>query len=501
MNLLLILLGKAIMLFSKTFNLGSGSTWPGHIALSVNKNFIKEVINNNQTPPRHSGKSERSEDASRISNGNKRSWTNQDDRNHNLKVIFIAGTNGKTTTTTLIRAILEKNGKKVFQNQSGANLLSGLASTLIEYVSLNGTLNFDYALFEIDENTLPLAIAEIVPNYVVLLNLFRDQLDRYGEVHSIADKWHSAMQNLPSSTIVLLNADDPQIAYLGSSVIATPSSPREKQSRPKEIAASQAPRNDKPIFLYFGMNNKSLADKKPQHASDSLYCPTCGHKLTYSLTFYSHLGIWKCLKCGAKRPELDISQTSIYPLPGIYNKYNTLAAVLLVKALGLNEHQVQKGMKDFKPAFGRQEIIEIGNKKAQLFLSKNPTSFNQSLRAITELKAKNLLIVLNDRVPDGHDVSWIWDADFEDYVEQFDLITISGDRCYDMALRVKYARETQNSKVKTQNYSSKVKIEPTLDVAVQESIQQTPEHDTLYILPTYSAMLEVRKILTGKKIL
>lgn len=430
MNSFLILFGKLFSLISRFFNVGSGSTWPGHIALSINKNFIKNILKNSQ-----------------------------------LKIILIAGTNGKTTTGKLIQTILEKNNKKVFQNTAGANLLNGIASSLIFNSSLAGKIDKDFAIFEIDENTLPLILKEINnPDFIILLNLFRDQLDRYGEVNIVSRKWSGALKNLNKNTALILNADDPQIAFLG--------------------------KDSKLTVSYFGINSKNKTESF-QHASDSTYCPNCGHKLIYNSVYFSHLGDWNCNNCGFKHPEKTFILSPIYPLRGTYNEYNTNAAVLLAKKLGYSKEKIISSLKDFKPAFGRQEILNVYGKKIQIFLSKNPTSFNESLKTIVKLSAKNLLLVLNDRIPDGRDVSWIWDVDFDVVKNLHGSISVAGDRVYDMALRLKY----ENIPIEDEQ------IYTDLEDAVFSCLENTPKSETLYILPTYSAMLEIRKILTGKKIL
>lgn len=433
MNLLLIVIGKFVLFISRVLNLGNGSTWPGHIALLVRKNFIKDVLQNQE-----------------------------------LKIILIAGTNGKTTTGKLIQTILEKSGKKVFQNESGANLLNGIASSLISNSNLLGKINKDFAIFEIDENTLPLILNEINnPDYIILLNLFRDQLDRYGEVNAIVEKWNDALMKLDDETTLILNADDPQVASLKLHL--------------KGVKVK-----------FFGLNNRKLSTNKIQHAVDSTYCPHCGSKLSYSAIFYSHLGIWDCPNCKNTRPKLDIEDSPTYPLVGVYNHYNVIAAVLLARQLNISEKAIIASLKSFQPAFGRQEDLNINDRRVKIFLSKNPTSFNESLRTIASLKAKYLLIVLNDRIPDGIDVSWIWDVDFENFIYSFKNIIVSGERSYDMALRIKYAQLIN---------SSLFTIQEDIKRAIFSSLDKTPKNETLYILPTYSAMLEVRKILTGKKIL
>lgn len=432
-------------------NLGSGSTWPGHIALNINKNFIKQVLY----------------------------------KNKNLRIILIAGTNGKTTTCKLIHAILEKSGKKVFQNESGANLLNGIASSMLLRSNILCEIKYNYVIFEVDENTLPLILQEFTPDYLTILNLFRDQLDRYGELNTILTKWKAGLTKLTTNTKLILNADDPKVVFLGLN----------------RNGVSIPPLGWRDNALFFGLDDKRLTISTHQHASDSTYCPNCDSKLYYNSIYYSHLGDWKCSNCNFKRPKLDISKYDSYPLPGIYNRYNTLAAILTTKRIGISNKHINSALHEFTPAFGRQEKLNIGNKNVQIFLSKNPTSFNESLRTISDLDAKNVLFVLNDQIPDGRDISWIWDVDFEDYVNKFNSITVSGDRAYDMGLRIRYAMECQKSKYKSQNCNSKFKTYEELGKAVDKGLNSIKNNETLFILPTYSAMLEVRKILTGKKIL
>jgi len=427
-NIILILFGKVFVFISSFLNLGSGSTWPGHIALNINKNFLKDTLTKRK-----------------------------------FKIILIAGTNGKTTTGKLIQTVLEENGKRVFQNDSGANLVNGIASSVIKNSNIFGNLNFNYAIFEVDENTVPIILQSITADFVVCLNLFRDQLDRYGEINIISDKWKRAFSKLPKNTKLILNADDPQIAFLGINMKSS---------------------------YYFGLNEK-INNLILQHASDSTYCPLCNTRLSYKTVYFSHLGKWKCESCEYSRPDLYISKLEKYPLSGTYNKYNALGAVLTAKLLKIDVKLIDKALEKFTPAFGRQEIVKYKNKKVQIFLSKNPASFNQSISTINELKAKHLLLVLNDRIPDGRDVSWIWDIDFELLIKNFKNIFASGDRAYDMAVRLKYSG----------NNRAKIYIYENFKEALEKSIAALPKSEILYVLPTYSAMLDLRKILTGKSIL
>lgn len=432
LNILLIVFGKTISKLFRILNIGDGSTWPGHIALKINKKFIRQLLQNSK-----------------------------------IKIIIIAGTNGKTTTGSMIKSVLKKSGKKSFQNKSGANLLNGVASSLIMHSDLSGKINKDFAIFEIDENALPKVLQECEPDFLILLNLFRDQLDRYGEVNIVAEKWKASIDKLTDKTTIILNADDPQIAYLGQGINA------------KKI--------------YIGLDNSENKNSMLSQAADSNYCPNCGKKLKYNQVTFSHLGDWICKYCHLKRPDLDVSKFSRYPLPGIYNRYNTLATVGVLKKIDLSDNEIENYLKDFKPAFGRQETIKYKSKNVQIFLSKNPTSFNQSLQTIIDLDAKTLLIVLNDRIPDGRDISWIWDTDLLE-INTFKNILISGDRVYDMALRLEY-------ELGIKNYESRVRTFEDLSEAIDNGIKLIENNETFFVLPTYSAMLDARKILTGKKIL
>ncbi|MEK9143460.1 MAG: MurT ligase domain-containing protein [Patescibacteria group bacterium] len=454
------MIGKIVYLLLRSLGFGAG-TWPGEVALRINPHILLSF-------------------ASQFRKG----------------IILVAGTNGKTTTSLMIKTILEAQGLRVVHNASGANLLNGIVSACIQEASWSGELHADYGVFEVDENSLPGVmtnlssrvrsdgeaishnheIAEPVPNcherllryarndwkgsprndnkqklIIVLLNLFRDQLDRYGEVDVIAEKWQKSLESLESQdrktrktneVKIIASADDPLVAHLGLHAKTT----------------------------FFGINDKTKFLPKMEHATDSIFCLNCGSRLKYEGIYFSHLGIWSCTKCGEKRPNPDISEGKS-PLPGLYNRYNTLAALCVAKVL-----HVPADLSNFHPAFGRQE--EIGNVK--IFLSKNPTGFNQSLRTVLELGAKHLLLVLNDRIPDGRDVSWIWDVDFE-MIPKNISVAVSGDRVYDLALRLKYAG---------------------INAIICQRLDYALETDKiLYVLPTYSAMLEVRKILSGNKIL
>ena len=384
-------------------------------------------------------------------------------------VILIAGTNGKTTTSLLLVTILERKGYRVAHNSTGANLENGLMTALLENTNLVGNLDVDYAILEVDENILPRILTPIQPRIILCLNLFRDQLDRYGEVDTISKRWTKIISTLPPETVVIPNADDPTLSYLG-------------QQLPQRV-------------LFFGLNEpENYLDEIP-HAVDSIFCPNCGHSLDYKGVYLSHLGDFQCPKCGFSRsqPKLESSE---FPqiLVGLYNKYNTLAAATAARELGVDEATILDTINNFQAAFGRAEDLEINGKRVRILLSKNPVGTNETIRVVTQSHDKTTLLVLNDRTPDGTDVSWIWDVDTEKLVERGGTLVVSGDRLYDMALRLRYSEKTPDS------HFNLIVVED-LRQAIATALEHTPENETLHILPTYSAMLEVREVLTGRKIL
>lgn len=388
-------------------------------------------------------------------------------------IILIVGTNGKTTTSLLLRTILEETGAKIAHNATGANLINGLTTALLADTNLLGKLNADYAILEVDENVFPLLLNECQPTVILGLNLFRDQLDRYGEVDAISEKWQEAIMPLPQSTTVILNADDPTLCYLGKHL-------------PQKV-------------LFFGLNEPHLYLEEIPHAVDSIYCPACGVSLHYQGVYLSHLGDYHCPSCDFSKVKLDINSKEWEQiLVGVYNKYNTLAAGLTAQELNISFAVIQNTIKNFRAAFGRAEELTVRGKQVRILLSKNPVGMNETIRTINEIKgqgkSETTLLVLNDRTPDGTDVSWIWDVDTEKLVAQGGTIVISGDRVYDMALRVQYSQETLN------NTDPNIIIKENLKAAIEVALDQTPPEHTLHILPTYSAMLEVRQLLTGRKI-
>jgi len=435
-----IILGKLIVFLSQIFKIGTGSTWPGHLALLFDKNFLKKFFK----------------------------------KNYHLKKIIVTGTNGKTTTVALIKYLLEKKGYQVFTNEEGANLLNGIASCLIKNANFFGKIKKKVAIFEVDEFNISLIINEFLPEMVVILNLFRDQLDRYGEVNTIALRWFYALKQLSPKTLVFLNGDDPNLYYLGKNISF-------------------------PVF-YFGLKKEEMPKKSLSFDVDFNYCPVCYALLFYKKVSYSHLGSFFCQKCGFSQkgvftfPLKDVC----LPLAGIYNRYNLAAALLLlIKGFNLDAKEMIKLLKDFSPAFGRQERIIYQNRCFYLLLSKNPTGFNQSIDASLSFikNKKNIFwIILNNKIPDGRDISWIWDVDFKKIFVVVKKIFVSGDRAFDMAVRLKY-EETP--------FPLKKNIIPIADLkqTLKKILKETKENDEIFVFPNYSAMLELRRILVGRKFL
>ncbi|MBI4130019.1 DUF1727 domain-containing protein, partial [Candidatus Roizmanbacteria bacterium] len=360
-----VFIGQITGIISKLLHLGSGSTWTGEIALRIEPDIIKILSKKLD------------------------------------KIILIAGTNGKTTTSKMIRTLL--SDYPLVYNEEGANLVNGIASALVTNYAVLKEKNV-IGVFEIDEATLPLILKELIPDVIVLLNLFRDQLDRYGEVRTLASKWKKSVNQLSNKTTLVLNADDAQIVFIG-----------------KEFAGKK---------VYFGcaesLDGKSTEQQSIDRWGDSLFCPDCGNQLFFQAISFSHLGDWRCSNCEFIRPPLDHVINHIHvSIEGVHNKYNATAALLAVSAIGIKPEEEQ--LHTFTPAFGRMEeiIVATGEEKKRvlILLSKNPTGFNQNIKLLTEKNGVgSILLVLNNRIPDGRDVSWIWDVDFGPVVDHSSII-------------------------------------------------------------------------------
>jgi UDP-N-acetylmuramyl tripeptide synthase len=397
--------------------------------------------------------------------------------------VLITGTNGKTTTARLLRNAVEAAGLQPVANRAGSNMMRGIASALVESARWSGNLASAHqriGVFEVDEATLPEAAAAVEPRVVLFTNLFRDQLDRYGEVEYVAQVWRNAVRHLPKEVVVVLNADDPSVASLAQNAVGK--------------------------VVFYGMKDTSSAVLALDHAADARWCSSCAAELTYDAVFYGHLGHWRCPKCGQERPQADVRCARLVseaealtltiwfpagelkvrlPLTGLYNAYNALAAAATAMALGIEKGAIAAGLASFTAAFGRQERLRVAGRDVQVILAKNPAGLNQVLRTITANGSqKDVALFLNDNIADGRDISWIWDVDFELLSGVTRSATVSGTRAWDMALRLKYAGLEPLSHVETDTTQ-----------ALRNAVTQTPAGETLYVIPTYTAMLEVRDLL------
>ena len=394
----------------------------------------------------------------------------------------ISATNGKTTTARLVAACLRDAGWPAVSNPAGANLLTGVATALLD--ARGRSPRPQVGLFEVDEAALPEVVRQLRPRVVVLMNLFRDQLDRYGELELLAERWGAMAAGLPAATTVVANADDPALAPLAAG---------------------------RPGSLTFGVDDPAVALPALPHAADSTRCRACGQALRYEAVTLGHLGRWACPACGARRPEPDVRATRVrldgvrgvgvriatpagvveaeLPLPGVHNAYNAAAAVAAALALGVPVASVVRGLGTAAAAFGRAERVRIDGRELVLLLAKNPTGANETVRTVLlDPGPLHLLVALNDRTADGHDVSWIWDVDYEPLLPRIAALTLTGDRAHDMALRFRYAGLDP----------ARMRVEPDPEAALDAALAGAPAGGALYALPTYTAMLGLREILVRR---
>lgn len=395
--------------------------------------------------------------------------------------VVISATNGKTTTAALLAAVLERSGERIVHNSAGANMAGGVATALLG-ASTAKQADGELGLFEVDEFWLDRVVLALKPRAILLANLFRDQLDRYGELETIAERWAQVVAALPSETTAVLNADDPLVADLG----------RERANT-----------------LYFGIEDDGVTLPGLQHAADSKTCRRCGANYAYEAIYLGHLGRYSCPSCGARRPRPTVVAEGItldgirgssftvaigqerqqltLPLPGLYNVYNALAAAALCSALGRSLGDIAAGVTVARPAFGRAETVAIGERELTTLLVKNPAGANEVVRTLTlEDGPLELLVALNDNTADGRDVSWIWDVDFELLTDRVGRVVCTGTRAAEIALRLKYAGVDRQL----------IEIEDDLERALNRSLAADARH--VFALPTYTALLELRRLLTRR---
>jgi lipid II isoglutaminyl synthase (glutamine-hydrolysing) len=396
--------------------------------------------------------------------------------------IVVSSTNGKTTTAGMISSILGADGRVPVHNRAGSNMHWGVATALLEQ-------RRDEGLFELDEAWLPRIAPHLRPRLLVLGNLFRDQLDRYGELERLADEWAELVAQLEGSCEFALNADDPLIADLG----------RDRELRRR------------PGVTYFGIEDSSVALPELQHAHDAKYCRRCGAPYVYDRAFVGHLGHYTCPNCDADRPPPDVAATEIelhgisgsrvhvktpqgdldleLPLPGLYNVYNALAGLTAGLRSAVSLERVREGLESMRAVFGRVEVIEVSGKPVSILLIKNPAGANEVLRTL-QLESTDggidLWLALNDRIADGRDVSWIWDADFELLADGVRRVICAGTRAPEMALRLKYAGWPQDS----------IEVIEPIESSLDQAVSAAPTR--LFALPTYTALLELRTLLSHR---
>ncbi|MFH0703117.1 MAG: Mur ligase family protein [bacterium] len=396
------------------------------------------------------------------------------------EIIAVTGTNGKTTTSGFIASILKQDNRKIAHNRKGANMLTGITAAMIKNSNFNAKLDVDNCILEIDEAYLYKAVEEFNPDLLLVTNLFRDQLDRYGELDTTAKKIQAAIEKTTEikPLKVILNADDPIVSSLA-----------------KEKAVEK---------IYYGFNQVNFSEKKQDINSLQEICSCkCGKRYNYSKIFYGHLGHYNCI-CGESRPtpkisaSVDINANIIIiktnnndeftinlKMPGLYNAYNALAAVTLALELGIPVENIIKGIENYNTVFGRAELTCLKGKPALIQLIKNPIGATEVLKTVKDDKNSKLLIIINDNYADGRDVSWLWDADFGLLNNHNKQIIVSGIRAFDMAVRLKYVDIDQNN----------IKVIENIKKAVDFSLLNLRVDEKLYILPTYTALLQLQKVL------
>lgn len=447
---LTVLIAKTLLNLSRLVGRGGGSALPGLVAEKLDPQIGTKL-------------------ASRIPRGS----------------IIVTGTNGKTTTSKMLAKVLSDSGESLVANRAGSNLSRGIVSALIEHISVSGHYKDTVGLFEVDEAAMPAVAAMLQPRAIVVLNLFRDQLDRYGELDTTAKLIGKGIAATEAQ--LYLNADDPLVASLA-------------QYAPKDQSV-----------VYFGIDEVPTTKLAHDVTADSNTCPVCGRALDYNKAFFGHIGHYRCPAghFGRPQPSLDANkiklndrsasfqvrlsdtddchQAKIF-LPGLYNIYNALAATVVAQGFGVAIDSALESLSRVQAAFGRVEVLSVGTKQLYLLLVKNPTGFNQIIHTfLLKNKQQNILFIINDNFADGRDISWLWDVAFEELTAQSHVIDVAGLRADDMALRLKYA----DMPVRHNHHQ--------LSKALNQFIDQLPENGTGYIVPTYTAMLESRKKL-GRRV-
>jgi UDP-N-acetylmuramyl tripeptide synthase len=439
--------GKLAGNTGRFLRLGGGTNLPGEVARKIDPQVLRKVIGESAA----------------------------------FKVV-VCGSNGKTTTCRMLAALVQAAGQRVAQNRTGSNLLPGVVAVAVNEASLFGNLDADAVILEIDEATTRLTVPDIEPDVVIVNNLFRDQLDRYGEIYAVAAALEKMIDALPAETTVILNADDPLVASFAP------------DARAKR--------------LYFGVSAEDVGTPRPEHASDSIRCPRCRHDLDYERAYISHMGNYHCPNCGFERPPLDIAvthaslqamsatdmqlQTPIGPLeihlslPGMHNIYNAAGAIAGAIGVGLDLAEAPAALAQLKPVFGRLEEIHAGDKRIVLSFVKNPTSYNTTLRTILQEPARRHILSAHSNTPvDGEDFSWFWDIDLEEVAPQIVSLVTSGTKAEELAVRFKYAGVAEDL----------MQTIPDLRTALDAALARVMPGEMLYVLSGYAPTMALRKIM------
>ena len=386
------------------------------------------------------------------------------------KTFAVCGTNGKTTTNNMLCAALEAEGQKVICNHTGSNMINGVAAAYVLAAGLNGHIDADYACIEADEASTRYIFPAIKPDYMVMTKLFRDQLDRYGEIDITMNILEEMIRKVPEMKVIV-NGDDALSAYLAMD--------------------SGNP------FVSYGIS-RPVMKNETNEIREGRFCKKCGARLSYRFYHYSQLGDYECPECGFKRPQLDFDAYDVKVgdrisfrvedklfsanYKGFYNVYNILAAYAGLRTAGFEGEHFNEMLKKFNPENGRMEQFRIRGTGIVLNLAKNPAGFNQNITAVMQDPSpKDVIIAINDNAQDGIDISWLWDVDFDRFRdESIRSITVSGIRCHDMRLRLKY-----------------VNIPSMLEADVEKAIRSRIQDGVgnLYVLVNYTALFSTRNIL------
>ena len=396
------------------------------------------------------------------------------------KIVFITGTNGKTTSNNLSTHVLKGGFKDVLSNLNGSNMIQGVLTPFItDYKD-----SYDVGIFEVDEGSVPVVSQFMKPDYFIITNFFRDQLDRYGEVETTIKMVHDS---ITPETVLIINSDEP-------SLLRFDDLPNKK--------------------VYYGINKTKFAQDDIDVA-ESIFCPKCGNRLSYEYIYYGNVGKYHCDKCGIENHPADYFIESAdlingsynftvlndnkreeytLNLMGLYNLYNSLGVISLAKEIGLDYNLIKERINNFEYRLGRMETFHFKNKDLVLVLSKNPVGLSEVFNTITyDESQKSVMFILNDYAPDGKDVSWIWDANFDpvNHIPNMDAFYCVGTRAEDLALRLKYAGVDE----------SLLKIYPAKDqFDINEAVDTISKESTkAYVIGTFTAMPEARKILVKKE--